>query len=186
MQIAKMLLLNYRPDITSGTENVMAILFDMNTLWEEWVYRRLKREEGAFSITVLRQQSTDFWKGEHLPRHKTIRPDIVIKTADGKTIIIDTKWKLVNDLTPADDDLKQMFVYNLYWQCSQSILLYPATDEGASRLGNYVQLPQLGGASTSCRIITQSIFKDGKIDADFGKRILATALQDLMPFVEEH
>ena len=27
---------------------------------------------------------------------------------------------------PSDNDLKQMYVYNMYWQSARSILLYPA------------------------------------------------------------
>jgi 5-methylcytosine-specific restriction enzyme subunit McrC len=61
--ISKMLLLNYCPDITGGTENVIAILFDMNKLWEEFVYRRLKKEESKFSVTIQRQQSENFGRG---------------------------------------------------------------------------------------------------------------------------
>src|SRR5206468_400901 len=68
--ISKMLLLNYRPDITGGTENVIAILFDMNKLWEEWVYRRLKKEEQAFEIEVKGQQIKDFWTSFLLPSPK--------------------------------------------------------------------------------------------------------------------
>ena len=78
MLISKMLLLNYRPDITGGSENIMAILFDMNELWEEFVYRRLKKEENELGIKVQRQQSENFWKPISHVRSKTIRPDVVI------------------------------------------------------------------------------------------------------------
>lgn len=125
--ISKMLLLNYRPDITGGSENVIAILFDMNELWEEFVYRRLARsaEEG---VTVARQNRKNFWYNTTDDFHKTVKPDIVI-TKNSKTFILDTKWKIINDNRPGDDDLRQMFVYNLLWDAEQSILLYPGTHE---------------------------------------------------------
>jgi 5-methylcytosine-specific restriction enzyme subunit McrC len=39
IHIAKLLLLNYRPDVSSGSSHSIAILFDMNKLWEEYIYK---------------------------------------------------------------------------------------------------------------------------------------------------
>ena len=169
--ISKMLLLNYRPDITGGTENVIAILFDMNKLWEEFVYRRLKKEENHFDIRVQKQQSADFWKTDKLYRPKTIRPDIVI-TNGKEVIIIDTKWKIVNDLVPADDDLKQMFAYNLFWNCEKSILLYPAS-QSQSNGGDYYDFREQDSFFTKCAVETICVLDDHqKLDKELGKRIL--------------
>ena len=41
--------------------------------------------------------------------------------------MIDTKWKVLKSYTPSDNDLKQMFVYNLHYNTDLSILLYPKT-----------------------------------------------------------
>jgi len=165
--ISKMLLLNYRPDITGGTENVIAILFDMNKLWEEWVYRRLKKEEKTFGITVQGQQSTSFWNSPRLYRPKSIRPDIVINKG-AASIIIDTKWKVVEDLIPSDEDLKQMYVYNLFWACNKSILLYPA-QTNLSNGGDYIDYRDKNNLFTKCTVQTANIFdREGKLDAGFG------------------
>lgn len=171
MLISKMLLLNYRPDIKGGNENVIAILFDMNKLWEEFVYRRLKKEEKN-GITVHRQQSANFWKAEETFRSKTIRPDIVIKH-NNETIVLDTKWKIVEDLIPSDEDLKQMFVYNLYWKCDRSILLYPAS-EAASNSGEYHDYKENKNFINQCTIETITVLnKDTKaIEKQFGKVLL--------------
>ncbi len=182
MLIAKMLLLNYRPDITGGSENVIAILFDMNRLWEEWVYRRLKKEETNNGITVHRQQSKDFWKGEHMYHHKTVRPDMIIKKGD-ETIVIDTKWKLIPDMTPGDEDLKQMFVYNLYWNCNRSVLLYPATNPG-HKTGSYKQFLNTALPYSDCTVLTTTIFEPagdnleiaGKLKFKFADEILKIVL----------
>src|SRR5690606_19052005 len=34
LNIARLIILNYSPDIKAGTENLLAILFNMNDLWE--------------------------------------------------------------------------------------------------------------------------------------------------------
>ncbi|MBK8516185.1 MAG: hypothetical protein IPL55_07800 [Saprospiraceae bacterium] len=76
-----------------------------------------------------------FWES------KTIRPDLVItkKSDDGaqEVFVIDTKWKVIDQRHPSDDDLKQMFVYNAYWESSKSMLLYPKTFEQTEKFGTY-------------------------------------------------
>jgi 5-methylcytosine-specific restriction endonuclease McrBC regulatory subunit McrC len=54
-------------------------------------------------------------------------------------LVADTKWKVLRESSPADDDLKQMFVYNELFGAERSLLVYPAVDAGAHRLeGEYV------------------------------------------------
>ena len=134
MLISKMLLLNYRPDITGGSENVMAILFDMNKLWEEFVYRRLTKAADK-DVHVSRQNKKPFWYNQTNDFHKNVRPDIVV-TKGKQKIILDTKWKIIDDNRPDDDDLKQMFVYNLLWDAEKSLLLYPGSHEACH--GSYL------------------------------------------------
>lgn len=181
MLISKTLLLNYRPDITGGTENVIAILFDMNKLWEEFVYRRLKKEEGISNITVQRQQSANFWKPDSSNYSKKIRPDIVLKYREGdieQTVVVDTKWKILQDLIPSDQDLKQMFVYNLFWGCNRSVLLYPAsTEEFATTkkpaTGQYYDHHKPESFGNSCSVVTINVLNsNNKLDEDFGKHVL--------------
>ncbi len=178
--ISKMLLLNYRPDITGGNENVIAILFDMNKLWEEFVYRRLKKEELENNISVQRQQSKQFWQRSKNYVPRKIRPDIVLKDRRGteKTIIIDTKWKTLQDLTPSDEDLKQMFVYNLYWKCHKSILLYPASTSD-SAIGDYRHHEFCPDPERQCAIETVSVLNESEsgLNKNFGEIILKTILQ---------
>jgi 5-methylcytosine-specific restriction enzyme subunit McrC len=175
--ISKMLLLNYRPDITGGAENVIAILFDMNKLWEEFVYRKLKKEETTFAVTVHRQQSEAFWNSKLLYRPKTIRPDIVIKKGS-QTTIVDTKWKLVDDLMPGDDDLKQMYIYNLFWECNRSILLYPSSMKDFNH-GDYYDYRNKGKLYTKCSIQTVSILDEAKknLNKNFGGNVLDEILK---------
>jgi 5-methylcytosine-specific restriction enzyme subunit McrC len=83
-----------------------------------------------------------FWK------RKTIRPDIVleyIKDGIPQKVIVDTKWKVPANGKPSDDDLKQMFVYNVQFDASTGILLYPAAEGSAPTVGHYAEslrLPQ--------------------------------------------
>lgn len=118
LKIAEMIILNYSPDIKGGNENMIALLFDMNKLWEEYVYVMLARASEA-PTTVHFQNQKPFWN------KKIIKPDIVIKNLKGKDYVIDTKWKMIDPKYPSDDDLKQMYTYNMYWEVDLSMLLYP-------------------------------------------------------------
>jgi 5-methylcytosine-specific restriction enzyme subunit McrC len=135
LQIAQMIILNYSPDIRSGQENMLTLLFDMNKLWEEYIYRMLLRSKDG-DTTVNFQNKQKFWEG------RTIRPDLVInRSEDGvsETYVIDTKWKVLDAKKPkpSDDDLKQIYAYNMYWNAKRSMLLYPNSKSIDENFGNY-------------------------------------------------
>ncbi|MBL7764606.1 MAG: hypothetical protein JNJ58_00805 [Chitinophagaceae bacterium] len=185
IEIAAMLLLNYRPDISAGQNHVLAILFDMNDLWEEYIYRQIQRHN-IHNWKIEPQEEKYFWKQTNTTRKKSIKPDIVINS-DSKTIIIDTKWKLPEDNIPSDNDLKQMFVYNEYWDGMTAILLYPHAFFKEAPLfskGEFHSIPDLnsysrtiGGISKTIEMHTCAVMKisvlnaDNKLDENTGKKI---------------
>lgn len=59
-----------------------------------------------------------------------------MKTKD-QTFVIDTKWKIIEVNNPSDNDLKQMFVYNLHWKAEKTLLLYPKTNQMDSEFGTF-------------------------------------------------
>lgn len=131
IDIAKMIILNYSPNLNSGKDNMLTLLFDMNKLWEEFIYRILQKHKPT-GYQVSFQNSNKFWE------HKTIRPDIVITNDKNENFIVDTKWKIVDANNPSDDDLKQMFTYNLHWKAEKSLLLYPSVGQNEkSNFGNF-------------------------------------------------
>ena len=119
--IAKIIILNYSPSLNYGSENLLTLLFDMNALWEEYIFRILQKHKKD-EEKVSRQDSKKFWK------NKCIRPDIILQI-EQKTFVIDTKWKIIETNNPSDEDLKQMFVYNLHWDAEKALLLYPKTGQ---------------------------------------------------------
>ena len=120
--ISKMFLLNYRPDIKGGSVDMIALMFNMNVLWEEFVYQRFKSLEEVMDLTVHKQNVVDFWFSETI--NKTVRPDLII-AYNNKTLVVDTKWKCPEHDTPDDGDLKQMLIYKLYFHADNACLLYP-------------------------------------------------------------
>lgn len=154
IQIARMLILNYSPNISSGNENMLTLLFDMNKLWEEYIFRILYKYKPA-TYKVSYQNSDKFWE------NKRIKPDILITKENGENFIIDTKWKIVTSNKPSDEDLKQMFVYNLHWESPKSMLLYPQIDQKDSEFGNYKF--KYNNKINQCKLGFVSILNSGRI-----------------------
>jgi len=170
LSIARMLLLHYSPSIQSGKDQMLALLFDMNALWEEYIYRMLVRSAPP-EFEVRPQQRKRFWENH------TVRPDLVVTRTDGDsstTFVIDTKWKILDTShpKPSDGDLKQMFVYNEYWSAGHSMLLYPTTSESKEVLGHYWSQDETGEKLHACKLALVSVLDEvGKLNLNIGRSI---------------
>ncbi len=134
IEIAKLILLQYHPDITKGNNHVLALMFDMNLLWERFIYVTLRKKKDADTI-ITAQTSKYFWKPEN-GRSSSMKPDIWIQKGNDN-IILDTKWKNLNGFNPSPDDLRQMYVYHEYYDATKVALVYPGK-ENSNRSGHYL------------------------------------------------
>jgi 5-methylcytosine-specific restriction enzyme subunit McrC len=127
MSIAKLLLLNYHPDVRGGSNSVLALMFDMNILWEKFVYKSLKKN--LKDCKINEQVHKLFWKCES--KSKEIKPDIVINKGEENYVVLDTKWKDLDNNAEniSDSDLKQVFVYSMYFKAQKVILVYPSSND---------------------------------------------------------
>ena len=141
ISLAKLIILNYCPDIKVGTNNVIALLFNMYDLWQVYIYRMLIKDQDklAYSVKYEYQNKMEYWHSKSF-NDKSIRPDFIIKKEDD-TYVLDTKWKIINDKGPSDSDLHQMFVYNLHVLSSKSMLLYPDIGNQSSMIKGSYDLP---------------------------------------------
>jgi len=164
LEIARLLILNYSPDIQGGPNQVLAILFDMNLLFEEYIYQQLRKWKQE-KMEVRRQACRSFWN------RRQIRPDIVIEY-EGETVVLDTKWKILKKASPSMEDLRQVFIYCQYFDAQRSILLYP-------KVANIENLPptpyhpiQNKKAKYFCQIQFLEIIKNGKLNRNIGQDLL--------------
>ena len=121
--IAEMILLHYHPDISNGHNDILALMFDMNKLWEEFVYISLKKHKPSH-YGISAQTNKYFWMHDS-GKKSSIRPDIVLNITNDEAIVLDTKWKNLNGLNPTADDLRQLYVYHHYYQAKKVALIYP-------------------------------------------------------------
>lgn len=165
LEIARLIILNYAPNISSGKENMLALLFDMNSLWEEYILMKIKHVNKE-EIEVFGQKSKVLWNGI------TIRPDIVIQNGS-ETYIIDTKWKNINGSKPSTDDLRQMYVYNDYWKSTKAVLLFPSSNTEPPKF-NYFEKIDENKENHQCGLGRISIFNkdNNKLNNLIGEEIL--------------
>lgn len=127
MHIAQLLLLNHHPDLKGGHQQVLALVFNMNNLWESFVAAALRKYLGE-EHTVRTQKSKLFWKSDKGVR-LTLRPDIIVEREKFR-LALDTKWKVLGDSAkPSMNDLRQLYSYSHYFECDGAALVYPGSFE---------------------------------------------------------
>jgi 5-methylcytosine-specific restriction enzyme subunit McrC len=109
-----------------GNEIAFALLFDMNLLFESYVYDYLRRSGKFDNMTAQDKTYHLAYLDDTTPKFQ-LKPDIVIN--DG-AIIADTKWKLLSeDKTHqgiSQADMYQLYAYGTKYQsCQNMYLIYP-------------------------------------------------------------
>lgn len=132
IEIAYLLLMHYHPNLSNGKNHVLALMFDMNKLWEKFVYVSLRKNS---NLTVSSQITKEFWKPDS-GQASRLRPDIVITLQNDRSIVLDKKWKNLNGKNPSEDDLRQMYAYYDYFGAQKVALIYPG-DVSKINKGNY-------------------------------------------------
>lgn len=123
-ELAKFIILNYSPDINYGKQKMISLLFDMNELWEEYVFVMLRKEVNSPNspygdYAVYPQASKRFWN------NNSLQPDILLEhKPTGRKFIIDTKWKRPG-YSASIEDLRQVYAYARFWDAQHVMLLYP-------------------------------------------------------------
>ena len=174
LELAKLIILNYSPDINHGQQKMIALLFDMNVLWEEYILRSLKKHSNNYpedEWEITGQESKTFYGS-----HRTIRPDIVLKKGD-ETIIIDTKWKRPTNKTASIEDLRQMYAYARFWKTNKVVLLYP----GELYDSGYKSYPNLNDHEENfhqCKIAMVNVLDDGMLSDKLAEDVFELILKN--------
>ena len=151
INLTKMFLNKLRPDFSGDRKTkVFALLFDMNELFEEFIFQALKRNESLLGIEVSAQKrkrlvtaerdflSTGEWVNRSLFDTYT---DISVKPKSGPSFIMDTKYKIVHSGKShygiGNQDAYQILAYRQIHKDHISepsvALLYPKSSENLQK-----------------------------------------------------
>lgn len=189
INFSRMILQNYSPDLNSGNNSIIGILFDMNVLFEKVVFKLLMNSENLFSqngLSLSAQTRKKFWQD------KTIRPDIIGEYRDSeggskKRFVIDTKWKIPSNNLPDDADLKQMFSYNIHFGSDKSVLLYPwvmGCKKENALFNESVSVKEEFSAHTCSTYFIDLFTDDGHLNKDVGKDLIKSLIEDTHELAE--
>ena len=160
--ISNLILLNYHPDVKCGANNLLALMFDMNVLWEQFVLMSLRCHNNS-AIKIEAQDIKNFWKPNNGRRSK-MKPDIVLNKGTNECVVLDTKWKNLNSRNPSPEDLRQMFVYMKFYGAKKVALVYPGM-ENKNLSGLYYdhsEQDSKGLSTEECSLISITVEKDVK------------------------
>lgn len=131
LSLAKLLLGERFQTTSAGGSNGFSLLFEMNTLFEEYVARTIQRALSSTDLHVVSQGGKLFCLHTESGGLFQTRPDILIKQGRKVIQVIDTKWKRIASRIDdkkqgvSQSDVYQMMAYGRLYDCPQLTLLYP-------------------------------------------------------------
>lgn len=164
LELARLLLGDRFQTVSSGGGTGFSLLFEMNTLFEEYIGRVLARglKDTALDVRLQGPTSHALMDRSGVRRFRT-KPDIVVCHHGAPVVVIDTKWKrLSNELDDAkrgvgQSDVYQMIAYAQVYGCARLILLYPHHGQIRSTEGPLETYRVLGTADTQLTIMCISL-----------------------------
>lgn len=132
------LILNEESPLTGlGRHSAPSLLFPMEKVFEAYVSKHLPRQ--LTKPLTLKTQA----QSQYLVRHKDqswfrLKPDLLVRGSGRNLLVLDTKWKLLDDLKAngtdkyslSQGDFYQLYAYGLNYLDGSGdiVLIYPRTD----------------------------------------------------------
>lgn len=140
----RMFLENLHATMSAGLTQVYTMLFNMDQLYELFVYRVATIVFGS-RVTYQKMGSYMVARNSDGKKFVSLRPDLTLKISDQEQWIIDTKWKIPGRFAK-ESDVYQMNAYSTgIKNVSKVILLYPRVSRLDHLVGYYTLLSSVGG-----------------------------------------
>lgn len=128
---SKVFLMNKSFTTFTGSTNSRALLFPMESVYESYVAKQMKKVFCPDGWDV-HTQDRGYYLFIEPKKQFALRPDIVIRK-DSRTIIFDTKWKRLykneKNYGISREDMYQMYAYSKKYETSEVWLLYPINED---------------------------------------------------------
>lgn len=141
-----------------GTENVNALLFPMEKIFEAYVAKQLKIKFPEWNVET---QKDDKYLFDN-PKTFRLKPDIYMSKG-GAAIVLDTKWKKLIQNSKnskkygiSESDMHQMYAYAYKYDVENVILIYPKDEE--VKLANFPSYIQEGQKNKHIKKIVVKVF----------------------------
>lgn len=135
----RMFLENIQASLSAGRTKIYTMLFNMNQLYELFVYRTASM---VFGNRITYQKRGNYLVSRDSDKKKfvTLRPDLTFKAGNSDQWIIDTKWKLPGTFAK-ESDVYQMNAYSTgIPNVGKVVILYPKSATADSLVGRYTFL----------------------------------------------
>lgn len=154
MNWSRMFLHGNRLDPSSDKGAFNVLLFSAEELFEKFIGAELRKALPDWNVNL--QESQKHLSGD--PKLFRLRPDIVIRKGS-KTVVLDTKWKLLSDdpenhYNISEKDVYQIFAYARAYDITDVFLIYPKPSSGIADAKMCFSLPD----SVKVHIITVDLF----------------------------
>lgn len=131
---ARLYLKNLSTSLNAGVQDVQFMLFDMNKLYEQYIYCCYRK---IYGNQVKYQYAQKYLlKSTSGKKYVLLRPDIILKRNNAITIL-DAKWKQLHGFAK-ESDIYQMNAYGTAFEHTQAVyLLYPHAADSLNYVGDY-------------------------------------------------
>lgn len=127
-KLAKMFVEKTSVDLSKNKFENITLIWDMNKLFEEFVFAIMKKFEGELGCKLVAQKGRRLLKNDTSKKRNTF-VDIMVEKGDGEEferIVLDTKYKkFVSSDDFSNADVFQVSTYCLLHNAQHAILLYP-------------------------------------------------------------
>lgn len=136
--LAKMFIEKTSVDMSKNRFDSITMLWDMNKLFEEFVFEIMKRMQEELQCKITAQIGRRLLRGDNSKKRNTF-VDIMAEKDDGEKIVLDTKYKEFHGLSDvANADIFQVSAYCLLHNATHAVLIYPRYDEKDPSLSEYL------------------------------------------------
>lgn len=140
--------------LSAGSTSISMMLFDMNNLYELFIYRVARM--------VFGNQATYQMRGNYLLARESdgrkyvgLRPDVAIRNAGGGLDLVDAKWKIPKRFAKETDAYQMNAYSSSIRNAGRVFLLYPHV-ENRDMVGDY-RFVDLGGRNRTLKIRTVNL-----------------------------